>query len=275
MIFLFLLFPSILSAQVIQPEQGKLPQFELGVAAIFARAPHYPGSDEYNSVALPFPTIIYRGDVIRADEDGGLRGRFLHSDRYELNLSVGGALAARTEDNDDRQGMPSLDPMLEFGPGFIYHFTPKGKDNKFKLSINLPIRYVISSDFSDTRHRGYVFNPVLFSFYKFNENFTLFTSITGRWATKRFNDYIYSVDNKFANAGRPQYAAESGQVLYSYTAALIYNRGDNFSVFTGFSYENYKDSANKRSPLFIREDNMSAVLGIVYWFYEKEELNLF
>lgn len=267
-LFLFL-FTVDLFSQSYRLDQTEPPVLELGAGALYGTAPHYPGSDEENRIFVPFPAFIFRGKVIRSDEDGGLRTRFYNSNHSEVNLSLGGSLPASSEDNDDREGMPSLDTMVEFGPGFIYHFMGKRSFSPWRVSLNIPFRLAVSSDFSDTRARGFVFNPVLFSFYRIAKGFTLFSSISGRWVSQEFNDYIYSVDSKFVREGRPEYKAKSGNVLYAYSSALIWNRGRNFSFFTGLSYENYKDSANKASPLFIREDNISTVVGMTWWFYRK------
>ncbi len=268
-IVLFLVLSANILAQSYRGSGTDLPKLELGAGIVRGTAPHYPGSDESNKVYIPFPAVIYRGDIIRADEDGGVRSRFFYSDRYELNLSTGAALPARTEDNDDRAGMPTLDPMIELGPGLIFHLISKKNKGPLRLSLNLPLRIVISSDFKDTRQRGYVFNPLLFSFYELNKKLTIFTSISGRWATKDFNDYIYTVEELYSTNTRAVYKAKKGNVLYSYSIAAIINRGQNFSIFGGISYENYKDNANKASPLFIREDNISTGLGITWWFYGK------
>lgn len=102
------------------PEQGKpLPLIEAGVGAFHARFPHYPSANTYYSLTLPFPNFVYRGDILRADENGGLRSRFFNSENFEVNLSIGGALPVSSERLEAREGMPDLKTMVEFGPGFI------------------------------------------------------------------------------------------------------------------------------------------------------------
>lgn len=272
LLIFILVFPTWVFAQSYRLNNDSPPILELGVGAVYGTAPHYPGSDETNRVFVPFPAIIYRGEVLRSDEDGGLRTRFFNSDNAEVNISFGGALPASSEDNDDREGMPSLDTMIEFGPGFIYHFMGKKTSSRWRLSINVPVRLAVSTDFSDTRERGLVFNPVLFSFYEITDRLTLFNAVSGRWVTRKFNDYLYTVEDKFVNSTREAYRADSGNVLFAYSAALIYNQGTDYSFFTGLSYENYKAAANKASPLFIRPDNISTVVGITWWFYEKQSI---
>ncbi len=267
---LIFLIPWLCFSQSYRLNQSNPPILELGVGMVYGVAPHYPGSDESNNVVVPFPAFIYRGDVLRSDEDGGLRTRFFNSNHSEINLSLGGALPASSEDNDDRQGMPSLDTMIEFGPGFIYHFMGKKSFSPFKVSMNIPVRVAYSTDFATTKERGIVFNPVLFSFLEITDRLTLFNSLSGRWVSRKFNDYFYSVDEAYVTDARPRYKAGGGNVLYALGGALIYNQGKDYSVFTGVSYQSYADNANRTSPLFIRDDNISYAVGFTWWFYEKQ-----
>lgn len=270
-ILLFMMITSV-SSQTYRGSSENLPKFELGAGIVRGTAPHYPASDEENEVWVPFPAVIYRGEILRADEDGGMRSRFFYDDSFEFNLSIGGALPARTKDNDDRQGMPNLDPMFEFGPGLIYHFVPKLWKKPYKISVNIPVRMAVSSDFSDTRERGIVFNPVFFGFYEITERITIFGAYSWRFASRKYNDTFYEVERRFANSIRPEYKADSGHVLTAYSLALIFDKSQAYSFFAGVSYENYKESANKNSPLFIKEDNLSTGIGFTWWFYSSDEV---
>ena len=66
-----LLFSQISLAQNYRSNKDQLPKLELGVGLGAAFLPHYPGSDETHTLVLPFPAIVYRGEKIRSDEDGG------------------------------------------------------------------------------------------------------------------------------------------------------------------------------------------------------------
>ena len=57
----------------------QLPLWELGVGVAAIDFPDYRGADERTSYVLPFPYVVYRGDIFRIDRDG-VRGRFFKSD---------------------------------------------------------------------------------------------------------------------------------------------------------------------------------------------------
>ncbi len=265
----FLLLPTWIWAQNYFNLEEDPPTLELGVALVNATTPHYPGSDQQTSITLPFPAIIYRGDKLRADEDGGFRGRFLHSDNFELNLSLGGALPVGSDDNDERSGMPKLDTILEFGPGLIIHFVPKASRKKYRISLSLPIRFAISTDISDTYGRGVLFNPLLYGFYKIDEKFAAVMSVSGTWATQKLHNYLYTVDPKFSTPTRSAYQAESGYLLTTMTLGLNYLWKE-YSVFAGYALHNASDNANRNSPLFVQKTNHSIGLGFIWWFYESK-----
>ena len=263
-----LLFSQISLAQNYRSNKDQLPKLELGVGLGAAFLPHYPGSDETHTLVLPFPAIVYRGEKIRSDEDGGLRGRFYYSDRFEINMSFGASLPVSSTDNDEREGMPSLDFILEFGAAFIYHFVPKSSQSPFKLSFSLPIRHAFSTDFSSVGNRGLVFAPFLYSFYELSNKLTLFAGITATYATDRLHEYLYGVDGRFATATRPKYDAKGGHVLNTYVLGLSYNF-DDYSLWAGYSFNDAQTNANDESPLFVQSQSHSFGLALTWWFYSK------
>lgn len=265
LIFLLLFTPSIFAQSYQGTNQDAL--FEAGAGAVYGSVPHYPGAEQNNNLLVPFPAVIYRGERYRLDEDGGARTRFFYSDSMEINLSVGGSLPVSSKDNRARAGMPKLDTMVEIGPGAIFHFLHKKNSTDFRLSLNIPIRQIISSDLKFTKARGQSFNPILYAFYDLNKAFTLFTSISGYWATKEYNEYIYSVEEKFVTPTRSGYKAHSGHVSNNYSAALIYTRED-LSIFSGAILNDMKNNSNKSSPLFKRETSLSYAVGFTYFFYK-------
>lgn len=240
---------------------------EAGAGVVYGSVPHYPGSDQSNTLVVPFPVVIYRGERLRIDEDGGVRTRFFYSDRFELNLSVGGSLPVSTKDNRVRTGMPKLDAIVEIGPGLIIHLVDKKLSEKFRLSLNIPIRQAISSDLKYTKARGQTFNPLLYSFYMLNKNFTIFSAISSFWASKEYNRYLYDVDSKYATPSRPAYLAKSGHVVMNYAAAVVYNL-EKLSVFSAISLNDASRSSNRFSPLFVKARNIGYAIGFTYYFYK-------
>ena len=254
-------------AQTYRANRDQLPLLEAGAGVVWGTTPHYPGSDEHTTIVVPFPTFQYRGDVVRADEDGGLRTRYLFNDNAEINLSIGGSLPVSSDDNDEREGMPKLNTILEFGPGLIVHFVPKEKRKKFRLSLNVPVRLAVSTDLKLTKERGIVFNPLLYGFYSFTRNFTLFAGLSGRWVSQKYNAYLYDVASNFETANRETYQASSGYVQTTLGLGAIFNFKD-YSMFLGYSFDDASQSSNSNSPLFVKDQSYSAAVGITWWFYE-------
>lgn len=266
---ILLCFISIISIQAKAQTSFKRNQslFEAGFGAVYASIPHYPGSSQTNTLFVPFPTVIYRGDIYRIDEDGGARTRFFYSDQMEINLSVGGSLPVSTKDSKIREGMPKLDTIGEVGPGFIYHFFNKRNAKGFRLSINIPIRVAISSDLKFTKERGIVFNPLLYGFYDLSENFSLIGGLSAYWASKKYNSYLYDVGPQFVTPTRSAYNSNSGYVVTNLSMALLHTRGD-LSIFVGSILNDASQSSNINSPLFEQKINWSHAIGFTYFFYE-------
>lgn len=241
---------------------------ELGAGMVHASVPHYPGSDQSNTLTIPFPTIIYRGERLRADEEGGVRTRFFYNEHFELNLSLGGALPVSAKDNKVREGMPKLDTMIELGPGLIIHLKNQSNSKRWRLALSIPLRQAFSTNITDTYQRGLVFNPLLYSFYEINRSVTIFSSVSSRWATKDFHSYLYSVEQKDQNSNRAHYEAQGGHVLLSYSLALLF-KYKNFKFFTGVSLFDATNNANMNSPLFIKKRSYSYAIGFSYFFYKE------
>ena len=128
------------------------PLFELGVAGGGGYLPDYPAAGQSHFQGLVLPYLAYRGAIVRSDEKGILRGRIVRSDRFELDLSLAGSFAAESDDNDARRGLPDLDYLGEVGPRLQITLARAARDAKIELE--LPVRAVLSTDFSDLRPAG-------------------------------------------------------------------------------------------------------------------------
>lgn len=271
-IFLFLLLNNA-TAQVTQSVTGEtLPLLEFGAGVVSADVPDYPGAGHNTTHTVPFPAGLYRGDVLRADEDGGARARFLNTETLEINMSVGGSLPADSEDNPDRVGMPDLDTMLEFGPGLIIHFLRPSPSSKIKLSLNIPVRFAFSTDIKNWNDRGFVFNPLL---YYIHEDFPIkrmifFLGADTRFATRRMMDYFYTIAPQYSTAARPSYQAKSGYLESGSNIGFAYNFKNEVSFFVGVRYSSLSGAANEASPLLVSKNNTSIGIGVVWWFWKSK-----
>lgn len=250
--------------------QTSLPKFEFGGGLGWANLPYYPGSTIRRTLVLPVPSFIYRGDKLRADEDGGLRGRFFSNRHLEINTSFGLIFPVKSEKVPLRKGMKDLDPVIEIGPGVIIHLIPKKKNQKYTISLNLGTRVGIQTDFTSVHHRGYVFSPLLFSWIQASKKVTLFNGLALAWSTKKHQAYLYDVANHEAASFRPAYRSSGGLFNSRLVSFFIYNPHPNWSLFGGGIWQNYNLAANKKSPLHETDNAISGILGFTYWFYQSK-----
>ncbi|MDC1174934.1 MipA/OmpV family protein, partial [Bacteriovoracaceae bacterium] len=253
-------------------KDASLSKYEFGVGLTHVNYPKYPGSNENESVTLPIPLFYYRGDIVRSDEDGGVRGRFFNNDHFEINLSLGGAAPASSKKIKAREGMPSLPFILEIGPGLIYKMIPSSDKHPFSLSLNIPVRVPIA--FNDTKldDRGLVFNPILFGYYNIiPKKFQTFYFATYRWGNREYNETYYQVDPRFATSSRNQYQAKAGTVATTLGLGFVYEIIKDWSFVTVASFENLKSNANKQSPLFKKDNQTLLVFALSWTFFKSDE----
>lgn len=263
-------------AQITQSvDDTKKPLYEFGAALVGAIVPAYPGSEDTNTffIPIPFPTFFYRGDVLRADEEGGMRSRLLKSENYEINLSVGGSLPADSEDVAARAGMPDLKTIIEVGPGLLATlWKHRGDDGNYKLGLNVPLRLATTIDFWEVEEQGLVFNPLIYLITErvFADKLITFTGLSTVVASQKFHRYFYQVDPLFVTNQRNLYGAKSGYLSTTFSQGFSGKISDELIGFVGASYTSLHGNANRKSPLFKEKDNFSVAVGLVWWFYESD-----
>lgn len=256
-----------------QPEQfipqPARPRLELGAAAGFFYLPDYPGADESHMRILPVPFLIYRGDVVRSDREGGVRTRFYRTKKFEVDLSFDAAFPVNSEDNKARQGMEDLNWIGEVGPRFIYHVF---QTNLSKLDFYLPIRVVASTDFTRIDNRGAVINPEFaYRHSAFARDVSIAAYLGVTLASQRLMDYFYTIDPQFATSVRPQYQAKAGELSTNSSFFLVKELPHKITLFTGSSWNFYGNAKNRSSPLLKDRETVSYSVGIVWRFFESDE----
>lgn len=243
-----------------------LPKWEAGVAAGAFYLPDYPGADESRSRFLPLPYVIYRGEIIKADRQGGIRGLFFKNNRMDFDLSFGAGFPARSGENKAREGMPDLDWMGELGPRLSFHLH---KGPVVRLDLALPVRYVFTTDLQHWNSRGYIFNPELkFRHRALFDSRTLFSANLGAmWGTEDLADYFYEVSPQYVRSDRPAYDARSGFMGYrtSLSAVRIFSR--EVVGFLGVSKSFYSDAKNRSSPLLRDVETESYFMGVAWMLH--------
>lgn len=247
-----------------QPGEA-LPKWEAGIAGGGAWTPHYPAADESGNAIIAAPYLKYRGRRLRLGEDGLVTGRFFRTDRIHVTASVRGSLPADSADNRARAGMPDLDALFEVGPQVELLLAGRREENS--VSLKLPLRFVFSTDFSDLKDRGVVFQP-RFSYRRESllgaDGLSGTVSLGPSFASERLMDYFYEVAPQFATPQRPAYQAEGGYLGSDIALSLNYRLSQSFSVLVGVEFSYYGGATNDDSPLFRSDSGVKAGAGFVW-----------
>ncbi|MCK5072439.1 MAG: MipA/OmpV family protein [Bacteriovoracaceae bacterium] len=279
--FLFLLSLAFtcLNAFAVRPEKFYnpiikiCPLYELGIGVFHTTFPHYPGAESNRKLTIPFPSAIYRGDILRAKKDEGIRGRFLKSEHFELDVSFDGTFQSSEKHNEARKGMPDLDTVIEFGPKLTWHVLKPKKFSPFSIDMNFAIRYIFSSDIQNWNDRGLAFNPFLSFKYEdlFKDESLLMFSINAKFATQKLHHYYYGVDKIHETNTRPVWHAKSGYMETSTSFATFWPIKWDIWIFGGIIQAFYNNAKNKNSPLHARDETTSIIVGF-YWNFLKSKI---
>lgn len=186
------------------------PLWELGIGMTGLSFPDYRGSDQSRLYALPFPYVVYRGTFLKADKDG-VRGALFDNDRIEINFSVGASVPVKSADNRARQGMPDLQPTVEFGPALDVHLW-RSDDKRYKVDLRLPVRGAVTV-LGGVHGAGWVFSPRLtldVADVAGHAGWNLGLLAGPMYGSERHHDYFYKVAPQYATADRPAYDPAAG-----------------------------------------------------------------
>ncbi len=253
--------------------QEKKPLWELGFGFAAIDFPHYRGSDQRRSWLLPFPYLVYRGDLLKADERGRMRGLFFRSENVELDVSANGTVPVKSSENEARSGMPDLDATFEFGPSLNF-FLARSADQKTKVDLRLPVRKVVSTDLHRFDSAGWVFQP--------NMNLDLNDAFGHRgwsfgvqagvvYGDRRYHNYLYSVAPEFATPTRPAFTSAGGYSGATFITALS-KRFPRFWAGGYVKLDYLRGAAFEDSPLVRKKENWTAGFAIAWVLRESSTL---
>lgn len=255
---------------VARPAGVEKPLYEIGVGLVMGFSPAYPASDENMFHIFPFPSFIYRGDVLRADREGA-RAVIAENDMFEFGISASASLPATSDDIDARKGMPDLDFLFEIGPALR---TTLYRDADEQVRFDVPLRPVIGIGGEDgIGYRGLIFHPE----FKYRISHFLETDANALFALgpifslDGMGNYFYGVDAKYATASRPTYKADEGYMGTELSAFFSLPLDERIRMFTAPKLLINAGAANDKSPLFREDFNTSILLGLSYSFYHSDE----
>ena len=269
-LLLILLFVSIVFPKA--AISAEKPLWELGVGFSVMLLPDYRGSDEYRVYPLPYPYVVYRGDVLRVDEHE-ISGRIFKTDRILLDVSVYGYLPVKSSNNTAREGMPDLDPTFEIGPAIKIKLM-ESKGDKYQLNLSLPVRAVFSTDFSSVSQEGWVFSPRII-FEKDDilpqTGLNLGISAGPMFADRGYHEYIYTVDAAYATATRPAYFAAGGYSGSNLSIGL--SKEYRQFIFGAFAIADFLQGAVfENSPLVKRTTSFMTGISFTWVFFKSAKM---
>ena len=262
---------ALLAGAIVLPAHAELrPEWEFGLGATAFTFPDYRGSDESRGYVLPFPYVIYRGNVLRVDRQG-VRGVFFESDRVEFDVSLSGTPPVDSSRNRAREGMPDLDPTFEIGPR-LNVILARDENRNRALSFRLPVRAVIATDLSYADAQGVTVYPNLTydarpRFFDYSWHLGLQAGLL--YATSRYHRYFYGVDEQFATPERPAYTASGGYSGAALAASLT-RRFQKIWVGGFARYESLKGVVFDSSPLMRRDYAFTAGIAFAWVFMESQ-----
>lgn len=245
------------------PTERNLPLWEAGIGAAGFSTPAYPGADDRSNRGLVLPFVLYRGKVLRADQNG-VGARLLNTDKVEFDIGFAGSLPASSDDVAARRGMPDLGTLVEFGPRVRYKFADLGEQGRMRFE--LPLRAVIEAR-GGLRRQGWTAEPRLV-WEKRGEaaRWTMEAQLGAVFGDRRINRYFYEVNPEYATAERPAYRADAGLLLVRTGLFGTWRMNPDVRVFGFVRYESYSGAANQASALMKKSTGTSAGVGFAWTF---------
>jgi outer membrane scaffolding protein for murein synthesis (MipA/OmpV family) len=242
------------------------PFWEFGVGLGAVSFPDYLGSDRRRNWLFPIPYVVYRSERIHVDRERA-SGRLFKTDRLRLDLSLSGSVPVDSDDNAQREDMPDLDPVVEFGPAleFDLYRTPAERD---RLFITLPLRGAFAVAFDEVRHIGWVGNPNMQYERKQQKDSGLWTmtaNLGPLFGDRRYHRYYYAVEPRFATLDRPVFSPGGGFGGWRFSAGFSLRSGD-FWYGAFVRYYNLSGAKFTDSPLVQTDHSLVAGFGVAWVF---------
>lgn len=254
------------------PASGEnLPEWEIGVGFGALHIPDYRGADESQDILHPYIMPIYRGEFLRADEEG-IRGRLFDSERVKFDISLDGGVPVSSDDNNARRGMSDLGASFQIGPMLSIKLWGQPRNNK-SLTLDLPVRGAFALD-GGVEHIGYTAHPQI----NYRQTLNLLDKrwhlgVRGGpvWGTEDYHDYYYQVTSAEAIPGRAAYDAQGGYGGGRAVTSLY--RRDKDMFFSAYAVFDWLDGAEFENSPLVREQTGLTAGFVVAWFpFQSEKL---
>jgi MipA family protein len=239
------------------------PLWEVGAGALAASSPAYPGAATRTSKFIALPFVIYRGEVVRAEQSNvGLRA--IKTPRYELDLGFAASIGSNANDVPARAGMRDIGTLVEFGPRLKVNIGDVSK-GPTGIWVELPVRGVFDLSHSFA-NRGVSFEPQLSFDVPLPGGWRGGASVSTIFGTQKLNDTFYSVSAAEATANRPAYTAKAGLLALRSTFAASKKLTQDLRMLGFVRLESVAGGANGASSLIQKTNGASVGLGLAYTF---------
>jgi outer membrane scaffolding protein for murein synthesis (MipA/OmpV family) len=241
------------------------PIWEVGFGAGVGSAADFPGADRYRVRALPFPYVVYRGQLFRSDENGARLQQKLNRN-IELDISSTASFPVHSDANGPRAGMPDLDYMFELGPNLKITFARPQPG--VRLLIELPLRASFSTNWHHMDYRGLVFAPDIGvqDAALLGSAWHGYADIGPMFASARLQQYFYEVAPQYALPDRPAYEADGGYMGSRLEIGLNRSLTDSLKLFAYARFDDYAGAENRDSPLLKSTLNGAGFVGFAWSF---------
>ncbi|MBV1872016.1 MAG: MipA/OmpV family protein [Gammaproteobacteria bacterium] len=250
-------------AQASRAAPSEEHHYALGIGFGAYSIPDYPGAEHINQVVSPIPFFQYEGPRLNI-ANGRLSSFLFNSERLVIDISADGTPPVKSTNNRARDGMPDLDPVVEFGPALEYQLWAF-KESLVRLDI--PLRYGISTDLRRANGIGWISNPRVK--YHFQYNHWRFRAGMGPiFASKAHNNYYYGVENTLSNPLRDAFNGHSGYSGFLYSLGLQKKQG-RFKYDAYFRLIDLQESKRQKSPLVDQKRSFLAGAAITWVILDK------
>ncbi len=250
-------------AQTAPSAEPAQPLWEIGIGAVAASQPAYPGAATNTNRVVALPFFIYRGEVVRA-EQGNVGLRAIKTPRYELDIGFSASLGSSANDVPERIGMPDIGTLVEFGPRLKINLGDVSQ-GRSGIRLDLPLRGVfdISNSFAN---RGISFEPQLSFDVPLPDGWRGGVGLSAIFGTQRLNETFYTVTAAEALANRPAYTAQAGLLSSRVSFGASKKLTPDLRVLGFVRLDSTAGSANSSSSLITRNSGASIGVGLAYTF---------
>ena len=250
-------------AQTAPSTEPAQPLWEIGIGAVAASQPAYPGAATNTNRVVALPFFIYRGEVVRA-EQGNVGLRAIKTPRYELDIGFSASLGSSANDVPERIGMPDIGTLVEFGPRLKINLGDISQ-GRSGVRLDLPLRGVfdLSNSFAN---RGVSFEPQLSFDVPLPSGWRGGVGLSALFGTQKLNETFYTVTAAEALANRPAYTAQAGLLSTRASFGASKKLTPDLRVLGFIRLDSTAGSANSNSSLITRNSGASIGVGLAYTF---------